>query len=128
MRKPTPVDALVGKRLRDRRLALGFGSREVARLIGVSHHQLEKYERGLSRVTSGPLSKMSNLLGVSPSFLFGNATSRQASGNEGSREASELGAFLLTEEGQELNRAFHRIREKRIRRLYLALVCAVASL
>lgn len=127
MRKPTPVDALVGRRLRDRRLSLGLGSREVARQIGVSHHQLEKYERGLSRVTSGHLSKMSSLLGVPPSCLFDNATSHEAGSNEGSKEASELGAFLSTEEGQELNRAFHSIGEKKIRRLYLALVCAVAS-
>lgn len=109
-------------------MALGLDSREVARQIGVSHQQLLKYERGLSRLTSGSLSKISSLLGVPLPLLFGGAGLHGAPDSEGSKEVLALRAFASTEEGQELNHAFHRIGECNIRRLYLALVRAVAGI
>ncbi|MBA3043407.1 MAG: helix-turn-helix transcriptional regulator [Rhizobiaceae bacterium] len=57
MRKPTSAGVDIGKTLRNRRMALGLDFREVARQIGVSHQQLLKYERGLSRLTSGSFRK-----------------------------------------------------------------------
>lgn len=109
-------------------MALGLDFREVARQIGVSHQQLLKYERGLSRLTSGSLSKTSSLLGVPLSLLFGGAGLLGAPDSEGAKEVLALRAFVSTEEGQELNHAFHRIGEGKIHRLYLALVRAVAGI
>lgn len=129
VRKPTPVDAVIGKRLRDRRLALGISARELGRLTGVSHQQLEKYESALSRITSGHLSRITHALGVSPSFLFDEATSvEEATGRASSMEVVELIRFLSTREGQDLNIAFNLIEDPKVRRRYLALVCAVSKL
>jgi len=129
VRKPTSVDAVIGKRLRNRRLALGIGARELGRLTGVSHQQLERYERALSRITSGHLARITHALGVSPSFLFDEATSvEEATGRASSMETAELIRFLSTREAQDLNTAFNRIEDPRVRRRYLALVSAVSML
>lgn len=74
------------------------------------------------------LSKTSSLLGVPLSLLFGGAGLLGGPDSEGSKEVLALRAFVSTEEGQELNHAFHRIGEGKIRRLYLALVRAVAGI
>src|SRR4051794_25439976 len=49
------LDALVGKRARERRLALGLTVQEVAAALGVPYQQLHKYETGANRLSAGRL-------------------------------------------------------------------------
>ena len=49
------VDTHVGARIRERRIALGMTQRQLAVMIGVSYQQMNKYERGISRVSAGRL-------------------------------------------------------------------------
>ncbi len=48
----TMVDVFVGRRLRDRRVALGLTGKRLAEIIGATHQQTHKYEKGINRVSA----------------------------------------------------------------------------
>jgi transcriptional regulator with XRE-family HTH domain len=49
------VDAHVGARILERRIVLGLTQQQLAGMIGVTHQQMTKYERGINRVSAGRL-------------------------------------------------------------------------
>ena len=65
------LDALVGKRARERRLALGLTVQEVAAVLGVPYQQLHKYETGANRLSAGRLYQLAGALGVEVGHFFG---------------------------------------------------------
>ncbi len=65
-----PVDIHVGKKIRQARLVRGMTQSAVAKDLGLSFQQLQKYETGYNRVSASKLFELSQLLGVSPSYFF----------------------------------------------------------
>jgi hypothetical protein len=51
-----PLDKVVGRRIRARRLQLGLSQRALGEALGISYQQVQKYEQGVSRIPprSGP--------------------------------------------------------------------------
>jgi len=74
MRKPHPVDAHVGKKLRMARLSLGKSQSELAKEAGVSFQQVQKYEKGTNRISASRLFEFSKLLGVDVAYFFYGAS------------------------------------------------------
>src|SRR4051812_20241014 len=64
------VDRHVGARISERRAMLGLTQRQVAGLLGVTCHQLHKYEIGFNRVSAGRLHRIAEALGVGPAYFF----------------------------------------------------------
>src|ERR1700684_2460057 len=48
---PHRLDVAMGQRIRERRRALGMSQGDLARAIGVTFQQVQKYERGANRVS-----------------------------------------------------------------------------
>ena len=69
-RRPTALDAEIGKRIVLARLARGLDQLVVARAIGLTGQQLLKYEKGVNRVTAGRLYCIAVLLRVPIEFFF----------------------------------------------------------
>ena len=69
-RSATAVDAYIGARMRERRLALNMNQRELGVALGVSFQQIQKYERGLNRVSAARLYEFCKVLKVPFSFMF----------------------------------------------------------
>ena len=67
---PHPVDIHVGRRVRKRRVELGFSQAQLAPKLGVIYQQLHKYECGSNRVSASRLFQIAQVLGVTPSFFF----------------------------------------------------------
>ncbi len=65
-----PVDAHVGKRIREVRLLRGLTQANVAEQLGLSFQQLQKYETGHNRVSASRLYEIGSLLGVEPGYFF----------------------------------------------------------
>jgi transcriptional regulator with XRE-family HTH domain len=65
------LDALVGKRARERRLALGLTQQQLAEMVGITYQQLHKYETGANRLPAGRLFLLAEALGVEVSHFFG---------------------------------------------------------
>ncbi len=63
-RGPTNVDLLFAERLRKLRRARGLTQTDVARSIGVTCAQVQKYEAGVSRVSLGRAVAIATTLGV----------------------------------------------------------------
>ena len=64
------VDAHVGKRVRERRLALGMSQTKLADALGISFQQVQKYEIGGNRVAASRLWDIAKLLEVDISYFF----------------------------------------------------------
>ncbi|GAK33863.1 hypothetical protein JCM17846_29600 [Iodidimonas nitroreducens] len=70
VRGPNPIDVHVGSRVRLRRTLLGMSQEKLAQALDLTFQQVQKYERGLNRIGSSNLYKISQVLGVSISFFF----------------------------------------------------------
>jgi transcriptional regulator with XRE-family HTH domain len=69
-KKSCPLDVLVGARIRMLRVNRGMGCADLAQRIGTTFLQLQKYERGTSRVGAGRLSRIAAVLGVPVGEFF----------------------------------------------------------
>ena len=64
------VDRHVGRRLRERRKALGLTQQELAERVGITYQQAHKYETGLNRIAAGRLHVIAEALGVEVAYFF----------------------------------------------------------
>lgn len=64
------IDSAVGKRIRQRRKALGLSQTELADRIGVKFQQVQKYESGVNRVAASRLWKIAASLHIPVTFFF----------------------------------------------------------
>lgn len=67
---PNPVDVHVGKRIRLRRTLLGYSQQFMARKLGLTFQQIQKYEKGGNRVGASRLWDISKVLKVPMDFFF----------------------------------------------------------
>jgi transcriptional regulator with XRE-family HTH domain len=67
---PNPIDVHVGARIRLRRTLLGLSQERLAEAIGLTFQQVQKYERGMNRVSSSRLYDLARILDVPLSYFF----------------------------------------------------------
>ena len=76
-RKPQPrateIDKLVGRNVRERRKTLGISQEALAKPLGCTSQQLQKYEAGTNRIATDRLWKLSGLLGWRLELFFEGA-------------------------------------------------------
>ncbi|OGN49390.1 MAG: transcriptional regulator [Caulobacterales bacterium RIFOXYB1_FULL_67_16] len=68
--EPHPVDRHVGRRVQEKRLDLGLTQTALARAVGVSFQQVQKYEKGTNRVSASKLFEMAEFMKVEIPFFF----------------------------------------------------------
>jgi transcriptional regulator with XRE-family HTH domain len=69
-RSATAIDAYIGVRMRKRRHVLKMGQAQLAKALGVSKQQIQKYEAGQNRVSAARLFGICRVLKVSLSSMF----------------------------------------------------------
>ena len=133
-RRPNPVDIHVGSRVRFRRMLLGMSQEKLGERLGLTFQQVQKYEKGVNRIGASRLFDLSQVLQVPIQFFYEEApgTLTQPAGERGhgfaDRSAeSYIVEFLNTRDGLELNRAFVRIHDVRVRRSIVDLVRSLAG-
>lgn len=52
---PHPVDRHVGRRVCEKRIALGYNQSDLGRAVGVTFQQIQKYEKGSNRISASKL-------------------------------------------------------------------------
>ncbi len=67
---PHPVDTHVGSKVKSRRLMLGLSQEELAKSIGLTFQQVQKYERGTNRISVSRLADISKALKVSMDYFL----------------------------------------------------------
>ena len=72
-KEPQPVDLHVGGKIRFRRNLVGISQTELGDRIGVTFQQVQKYERGINRIGASRLTKICDVLQITPAWLFEGA-------------------------------------------------------
>ncbi len=126
-RKPNPIDAHVGTRVRLRRMLLGMSQEKLGEHLGLTFQQVQKYEQGVNRIGASRLFDLSRVLGVPVQFFYDEVPTDVAEGiiAPGFAEQpaeSYVVEFLSTREGLELNKAFVKISDPKVRRSVVELV------
>jgi transcriptional regulator with XRE-family HTH domain len=111
-----PVDVYVGKRLRFRRTILGLAQRKLGEQIGVTHQQIQKYEKGINRMGSSTLFKLATILRVPISYFFDGYETQE----EIQDIANEYG--LKNKEIKKLVKNFIKIEDAETRKSVVAIV------
>ena len=129
-KQPNPIDIHVGSRIRLRRTMLGMSQEKLGESLGITFQQVQKYEKGTNRVGASRLQNISAILNVPVSFFFEDAPGETppdgASGME-ENAATYVVNFLSSSEGLQLNRAFVRISDPKVRRRIIDLVKTLAD-
>lgn len=129
-KKPNPIDIHVGSRIRLRRTMLGMSQEKLGDALGITFQQIQKYEKGTNRVGASRLQNISGILNAPVSFFFEDAPGDSSIGQGGLSEASGSNYvvdFLSSSEGLQLNRAFLKISDPKVRRRIVDLVKALGS-
>jgi transcriptional regulator with XRE-family HTH domain len=120
---PSPIDIHVGSRMRMRRMALGMSQEKLAKALGLTFQQVQKYEKGANRMGSSRLQQAADVLGVAAAFFFEGA----GGGPYGSAPSpAYIDDFVASEEGLRLAKSFMHLRPA-VRRRIVDLVNEVAG-
>ena len=67
-----PIDSYVGRQLRAARCARGFSQQHLGSLIAepITFQQIQKYERGLNRISASMLHELTQVLRVPVSYFY----------------------------------------------------------
>ncbi|PSC04861.1 transcriptional regulator [Alsobacter soli] len=126
---PNPIDKHVGSRVRMRRVLVGMSQEKLGEALGLTFQQVQKYEKGTNRIGASRLQQISKILGMPVEFFF-EGSPQPESEPIGFRDAADttyVADFLATNEGVQLNRAFLRIKDAKIRRRIVDLVSSLAG-
>jgi transcriptional regulator with XRE-family HTH domain len=116
---PDPVDFAIGARIRARRRQLNLSQSELAAALGVSFQQVQKYERGVNRVSGSTLVSAAAALGTTVGWLVGE---------EGSgAQSDDVFQALATPGALEILQAYARVTNGRARSALLALIQQMGS-
>ncbi len=131
---PNPIDKHVGSRVRMRRVLLGMSQEKLGEALSLTFQQVQKYEKGTNRIGASRLQQISKSLNVPPAYFFEGAPAFDAASSDAFAHsaAAEAGSayvvdFISTMEGLNLNRAFARIKDVKVRRRIVDLVVALAG-
>ncbi len=130
-REPGALDALIGSRMRLRRLLLNISQEQLGEMLGLSFQQIQKYEKGVNRISVGRLFEVASVLGVPLDYFFHGAPNTSARNDAEECSAVEAKALLMQElsdrQGLALTMAYLRIANPSVRRTIVALVQSVAG-
>ncbi len=122
---PHPVDIHVGKRVRLCRIRMGLSQEKLGDSVGSSYQQIQKYEKGVNRISASCLFKLSQLLDVPVQFFFEGLSSVGSSADLGISELDTeafLYKILNTSDALELTQAIIKIEDSKVRRSVIDLV------
>lgn len=71
-----PVDRHVGRRVQEKRLRLGLSQTALAKAVGVSFQQVQKYEKGVNRISASKLFDIAGVLDEAIPYFFAGYSSR----------------------------------------------------
>jgi transcriptional regulator with XRE-family HTH domain len=126
---PNPVDKHVGSRVRMRRVLIGMSQEKLGEALGITFQQIQKYEKGTNRIGASRMQQIATVMGVPVAYFFEDAPgSEDKTAGFGESQGSDYVVdFLTTTEGLQLNKAFVKISDPKVRRKIVDLVAALAA-
>ena len=125
---PSDIDRVVGENIYRQRRRLKLTQERLGELLGLTFQQVQKYEKGVNRVSAGRLYEIANVLEVPVGFFFEGAGALPFRETPGlAEEAEEPQIAVLSDEVLQLIEAFQKIEDASLRRSLLATIRAAAS-
>lgn len=122
-KSPQEIDRIVGANIRIARLERKMSQTDLARLLGLTFQQVQKYENGANRVNVGRLVQIADSLGMPTIDLF------QGTGADGKNRTGEALANLVRDrQTVMLVRAFTGIDDAEMRRSVVKIVGGLAGM
>lgn len=126
-----PLDLHIGDKLRVRRSQLGLTQNNLAKLLGLTFQQVQKYEHGTNRLSASRLFETAHALKVPVTYFFEDAPVIKTPSFAGMSE-SEQDAIEDAPEEQELDfgsketielvRAYYKVQDSNKRKKILDLI------
>jgi transcriptional regulator with XRE-family HTH domain len=116
---PDPLDVAIGSRVRARRRMLGLSQTALGEELGVTFQQVQKYERGINRISGSTLIRLGRVLGVPAGSLLGD--------DEATHGAPPPWADLMKSGVAETIDALASVKSPAVRRQIVALARALAE-
>ena len=125
----------LGQRVKSARMARGMSQEKLGEKMGLTFQQIQKYEKGTNRIGASRLFQLSQILDVPVQFFFEDAPVQavnlrgvpMAPGFAESKTEAFLLDFLNSRDGLELNRAFVKITDPKVRKRVVDLVRALSD-
>jgi transcriptional regulator with XRE-family HTH domain len=108
-RKVQESDIALGERIRARRNQIVMSQEDLGKALGVSFQQIQKYEKGTNRISSGRLIQIVNALQCSVTDLIG-------SGDSGPIKSTQFSRYASSKEGVAIINAMASIPSAAVRR------------
>jgi transcriptional regulator with XRE-family HTH domain len=100
MRKPSHQDTYFGERIREARIAAKLTQEQLGELMGVSFQQIQKYETGKNRVSSGRIGLLVKAVNRPLAYFFPDSADIRMISDSG------ISSFLAHKRGQMLAHDF----------------------
>lgn len=124
------IDTHVGKRLRLRRTMMGLSQEAIAKAVGITFQQVQKYEKGANAMNSSRLYEFAQFMQVPVAYFFDGLElgTKPAAGFAEEGEAFDHNHKKVSDrESLEMMKAFKRIAEQSVRKRLSDLVRAIAD-
>jgi transcriptional regulator with XRE-family HTH domain len=124
-----PVDKHVGKRVRMRRMMLGLSQTALGDALNLTFQQVQKYEKGMNRISASSLQHISQILQVPVVFFFEGSPHLRGQQHVQTDAPSPqfVADYLATSDGLKLTKAFMQIPNAKLRRSIVDLVEGIAG-
>jgi transcriptional regulator with XRE-family HTH domain len=105
-------------------MMLNMSLANVANELGLTLQQIQKYEKGISRIGASSLEHIAHTLRVPVEFFFEDVLSGEPTQIPTTKNAptADINEFMATKEGFALAKAFMRIGNEKLRQRLVSLV------
>mgnify|MGYP003123879266 FL=1 len=126
---PNRIDELVGQRIRWRRKELKWTQEQLSERLSLTFQQVQKYEKGVNRISAGRLYEMAVVLDLPVAYFFEGAEEYLSLPGQLNEDASEPAPLpQIDQEAMELLSAFQQINDAGLRKSLLATIKAAAAI
>lgn len=92
-RSTTDNDKMLGEKIRQARLKEGMSQQQLGKALGVTFQQIQKYEKGMNRVSGARWMTMAQALNVPMSYFFEDSAVKR------SANSLKIDKFMSTRQG-----------------------------
>jgi transcriptional regulator with XRE-family HTH domain len=111
-RSTGPIDKYFGDRLRARRIMMKMSQEDLAKSLGVSFQQIQKYEKGTNRLSAAMMVGVAAILDVDVGYFYNEIPKTRRSGEMETPALTKLAATL---HGRRLIDAFLSLKTDKMR-------------
>lgn len=127
-KSPSDIDRIVGQRVRWRRRELKLTQEKLGDLLDLTFQQVQKYEKGINRISAGRLYEMASVLSVPITYFYDGAEEYLERERQSFAEGDDAPqAPVMNAETLDLIAAFQKIDNASLRKSILQTVKAAAS-